>query len=70
MIGDKTKKMECFLAKMHNNSCDFLDDKMHEVIFLDDIPLVEKRVFLWYDTENRFRTGKSENRTTIFVSLK
>lgn len=62
--------MEYFLAKIHNNSCDFLDDKMHKVIFLDDIPLVEKRVFLWYDTENRFRTGKSENRTTIFVSLK
>ena len=62
--------MEYFLAKIHNNSCDFLDDKMHKVIFLDDILLVEKRVFLWYDTENRFRTGKSENRTTIFVSLK
>lgn len=24
---------------------------MHKVIFLDDILLVEKRVFLWYDTE-------------------
>ena len=55
---------------MHNYLTNFLDDKMHKVVFLDDILLVEKRVFLWYDTENRFRTGKSENRTTIFVSLK
>lgn len=69
-MGDKTKKIELDLVNIHNKLTRFLDDKMHKVIFLDDIPLVEKRVFLWYDTENRFRTGKSENRTTIFISLK
>lgn len=69
-MGDKTKKIRLFLVNIYNNLAGFLDDKMHKVIFLDDILLVEKRVFLWYDTENRFRTGKSENRTTIFVSLK
>ena len=69
-MGDKTKKIDLNLVNIYNKLTRFLDDKMHKVIFLDDIPLVEKRVFLWYDTENRFRTGKSENRTTIFVSLK
>lgn len=59
-MGDKTKRTRYNLANIHN----YLTN------FLDDILLVEKRVFLWYDTENRFRTGKSENRTTIFVSLK
>ena len=69
-MGDKTKKIDLNLVNIYNKLTRFLDDKMHKVIFLDDILLVEKRVFLWYDTENRFRTGKSENRTTIFVSLK
>ena len=69
-MGDKTKRTRKNLVNMHSYLTNFLDDKMHKVIFLDDILLVEKRVFLWYDTENRFRTGKSENRTTIFVSLK
>lgn len=69
-MGDKTKRTRHNLANIHNYLTNFLDDKMHKVIFLDDIPLVEKRVFLWYDTENRFRTGKSANRMTTIVSLK
>lgn len=47
-----------FSAKIDNKFRDFLDDKMHKEFFLDYIVLVEKRIFLWYDTENIFETKK------------
>lgn len=40
---------------MHNYLLKFLDNKIAQSSFLDDIIQVEKRIFLWYDTENRWK---------------
>lgn len=45
--------MQYGLANMHNYLLKFLDNKIAQSSFLDDIIQVEKRIFLWYDTENR-----------------
>lgn len=55
VIGEKNKKMQYGLANMHNNLLKFLDNKIAQSSFLDDIIQVEKRIFLWYDTENRWK---------------
>lgn len=47
--------MQYGLANMHNNLLKFLDNKIAQSSFLDDIIQVEKRIFLWYDTENRWK---------------
>lgn len=55
VIGEKNKKMQYGLANMHNYLLKFLDNKIAQSSFLDDIIQVEKRIFLWYDTENRWK---------------
>ena len=47
--------MQYGLANMHNYLLKFLDNKIAQSSFLDDIIQVEKRIFLWYDTENRWK---------------